>query len=67
MKGFYFTPAIIVGGLSFLAIWFYALTEWGILFGFLFGWLPAAIGGAALGVIWPLTIAAFIWLSSFSH
>ena len=68
MRNFYFSPAIIVGGLSFLVIWFYALTEWGILFGFLFGWLPAAIGGAVLGVIWPLTIAASIWLfSSFSH
>lgn len=68
MKDFYLTPAIIVGGLSFLAIWLYALLEWGLLTGLLLGWMPAAIGGAVLGVIWPLTILAAIWLfSSFSH
>ena len=30
MRELYFTPAFIVGGLSFLAIWLYALMEWGI-------------------------------------
>jgi hypothetical protein len=67
MKGFYLTPAIIVGSLSFLAIWFYALTEWGILFGFLFGWLPAAIGGAALGAFWPATLLFIIWVIQSRH
>jgi hypothetical protein len=41
VKKFYFIPAIVVGGLSFLANWLSALKEWGILFGFLFGWLQA--------------------------
>ena len=67
MRELYFTPAFIVGGLSFLAIWLYALMEWGILFGFLFGWLPAAIGGAALGVFWPVTLLFVIWVLQSRH
>lgn len=68
MRNLYFTPAIVVGGLSFCAIWLYALLEWGLLLGFLFGWMPAVIGGAFLGAIWPLTIVASLWLiNMLSH
>jgi hypothetical protein len=68
MRNLYFTPAIVVGGLSFFVIWLYALLEWGLLMGFLFGWMPAAIGGAVLGAIWPLTIVAALWfINMLSH
>jgi hypothetical protein len=67
VKNFYFIPVMVVGGLSFLAIWLYALIEWGILFGFLFGWLPAAIGGAALGFFWPATLLFVFWVLQSRH
>jgi hypothetical protein len=55
-RDFYINVAAIVGGLSFLAIWLYALLEWGLLLGLCVGWLPAAIGGLLFGALWPLTL-----------
>jgi hypothetical protein len=52
----------IVGTLSFIAIWLYALVSWGLLFGLMFGWIPALIGGAILGWLWPLVVLAVIGL-----
>lgn len=50
----------ITGVLSFVAIWIYALASWGFLFGLMFGWIPALIGGAILGFLWPLVVLAII-------
>jgi len=50
----------IVGALSFIGIWIYALASWGLLVGLMFGWIPALIGGAILGYLWPLVILAVI-------
>jgi hypothetical protein len=60
----------IVGVLSFIAIWIYALASWGFLIGLMFGWIPALIGGVILGYIWPLVVLAaigIIILISNSH
>ena len=50
----------IVGALSFIRIWIYALATWGLLLGLMLGWIPALIGGAILGFLWPLVVLAII-------
>lgn len=50
----------IVGVISFIAIWIYALATWGFLIGLMLGWIPALIGGAILGFLWPLVVLAVI-------
>jgi len=50
----------IVGALSFIAIWIYSFASWGFLLGLMFGWIPALIGGAILGFLWPLVVLAII-------
>jgi hypothetical protein len=68
MKEGYFIIAAIVGFLTFLAIWFFAIIEWGLLMGLMAGWIPAMIGGALFGLIWPLTLLGFLWvISLISH
>jgi len=47
-------------GLSFIAIWIYAILSWGLLLGLMFGWIPALIGGAILGLLWPLVLLVVI-------
>lgn len=46
--------AVITGLLVFIAVWLYAIANWGLLIGLVIGWLPALIAGAVLGVIWPV-------------
>ncbi|MBP9864213.1 hypothetical protein KBC54_02065 [Patescibacteria group bacterium] len=50
----------ITGVLSFVVIWIYALVSWGFLFGLMFGWIPALIGGAIPGFLWPLVLLAVL-------
>ncbi len=52
----------IVGVLSFIAIWIYSFASWGFLFGLMFGWIPALIGGTILGFLWPLVVLVVIGL-----
>lgn len=56
----YMVGVWIVGVLSFLAIWIYALASWGFLIGLMIGWIPALIGGVILGFLWPLVVLAVI-------
>jgi hypothetical protein len=56
----YTIGAWIVGVISFVGIWIYALATWGLLFGLMFGWIPALIGGAIIGFLWPLAVLAII-------
>ena len=58
----YIVGVWIIGTLSFVVIWIYALTSWGLLLGLTFGWIPAVIGGAILGFLWPLVVLAVIGL-----
>jgi len=58
----YFIGVFIVGGLSFVGIWFYAMAQWGLLLGLIFGWIPAMIGGVMLGFLWPLVIVALLFM-----
>lgn len=45
---------LLTGGIGFLIIWIYAMSEWGFLLGLMFGWIPAIIGGIILAFLWPL-------------
>lgn len=53
---------VIAGLISGIAIWIYAFSEWGLLLGLAFGWIPALIGGIIIGILWPLAAAILIWL-----
>ena len=64
----YFIIAAIVGFLTFLAIWFFAVIKWSFLMGLMAGWIPAMIGGAFFGLILPLTLLGVLWgISLITH
>lgn len=48
--------AAISGLITFAAAWIYCMSEYGFLFGFGLGWLPALILGAIIGLV-----MAFVW------
>lgn len=52
--GWYPAGAVITGFIIFVGVWIYALTEWGLLFGLIFGWIPALIAAVIGGFAWPL-------------
>ncbi|MDO8468225.1 MAG: hypothetical protein Q7S29_00505 [Candidatus Peribacter sp.] len=56
----YFIVAIIVGLLTFIGVWIYALFSWGFLIGLAIGWLPALIAAWVAGLLWPLVVAAAV-------
>jgi|YNPMSStandDraft_1061717.scaffolds.fasta_scaffold12912_6 hypothetical protein len=56
----YGTWGLLVGIVSFIGIWIYAISEWGLLLGLTFGWIPSLIGGIIAGLLWPITIAVVI-------
>ena len=67
-KDTYSGGAIITGLLAFVAIWIYAISQWGLLFGLIFGWIPALIAGIVIGFLWPvvvvLVIVIALWFNS---
>lgn len=58
--GYFF--GIPAGIVAFVALWAYAVSEWGLLIGLAFGWLPAFVGGFLVGtaatLLWPLICLA---------
>ena len=59
----------LVGGVTFLGCWAYAIATYGWFLGLAFGWIPAAIiayiVGSIAGLLWPLVLLAvfgLIWL-----
>jgi len=50
----------LTGIISFLIIWIYAMSDWGLLLCLMFGWIPALIGGVVLAFLWPLVILAMV-------
>ena len=52
--GWYRVGNVIVGMLVFISAWIYCISEYGFLWGFGFGWLPAAILAAILAFLWPV-------------
>lgn len=57
----YYLGAIVVGFIAFAIIWLYAIVEWGLLLGLMFGWLPATIGAGLCGFLWPLIALLVIY------
>ena len=66
-RGWHAVGAFLVGGTTFVGIWIYALASWGLLFGLMFGWIPAAIGGVVLGFMWPVLAFGALVLYAISH
>ena len=62
MNAIYGVGVIIVGIISFVVIWIYAIASWGFLIGLAVGWFPALIGGFILGILWPLVIIVILIL-----
>ncbi|MEO8581769.1 MAG: hypothetical protein ABI425_04335 [Patescibacteria group bacterium] len=58
----YWSWAIIVGFITFVCIWIYALFTWGLLLGLLVGWIPALIGGFVVGLVWPVAVLIVVVL-----
>lgn len=56
----YIIGAYITGAITFILIWLYAITSWGLLLGLAVGWFPAIIGAYVVGYLWPLFALAII-------
>ena len=64
----YWAWAFLTGVLVFVGVWIYAMAEWGLLLGIMFGWIPAIIAAFVGGLLWPLiaiVILGFIGLMLF--
>ena len=61
MKTVYFLGVFLFGIISFVSIWIYSMTTWGLLLGLIFGWIPALIGGFIIGYLWPIFLIG-AWL-----
>ncbi len=59
----YVLGVYIVGIISLIVIWIYAIVSWGFLIGLAIGWLPALIGGAILGFLWPLVVLVVVGIA----
>lgn len=53
---YYYVGTVITRIVVFVAIWIYSFSSWGLLFGIMFGWIPALIGCFIAGLIWPVIL-----------
>ena len=53
---------VITWLIVFIALWVYAVFEYGYLLGVGLGWLPAIIVATLVSFLWPLLLIAVIWL-----
>ena len=57
---------VLVGGLTFLGCWLYAIQSWGWFLGIAFGWIPAAIIAVIVGLLtvglWGFALAGIALL-----
>ena len=60
----YLAAGLLIGVVTFVGVWAYAVSSWGWLLGFAFGWLPASIIAPIVAGVWPLLAAAAValWL-----
>lgn len=61
-ESYYVLGAFLTGVAVFVGLWIYALSEWGVLLGLVFGWVPALIGGFVAGALWPLLVLVILFL-----
>ena len=59
-RGLYFLGAFVVGGITFVIAWIYAIVTYGFFLGVGLGWIPAAIIGVVVGLLWPLVVLAIL-------
>ena len=55
----------ITGVLVFAGVWIYAISEWGLLLGLIFGWIPALIAAIVMGILWPIVAVAVIIIAVY--
>lgn len=64
-----FWTGLIIGGLTFIGVWIYCISEYDFIMGVGLGWLPALIvgcvAGAVTGFLWPLTLMGIVALFIF--
>jgi hypothetical protein len=62
-SGFYESIALLVGVITFLACWLYAITTSGFIIGVVIGWLPDLIVAFIAGALWPILaiLILIIW------
>lgn len=61
-ESYYVLGAFLTGVVVFVVLWIHALSEWGVLLGLVFGWIPALIGGFVAGALWPLLALVIIFM-----
>jgi hypothetical protein len=58
--------AALTGPATFIAVWIYSAVNYGFLFGFCLGWIPALILAVLVAVamiyLWPLVAIAILYL-----
>lgn len=61
---------VITAIIAFLAAWVYCMANYGFLFGFGLGWLPAAIlaviSGVAMRFLWPLVVLGLLAVAALA-
>lgn len=58
----------VAGVATFIGAWWYCAAEYGFLWGFGFGWVPATIAAAiayfCARFLWPLIVGLALWIWS---
>lgn len=61
-KGAYVIVSLLVGVVTFVGAWIYAISTSGFLLGVGLGWLPAAIVAVVAALLWPVAAFLLAWL-----
>ncbi|HQU67042.1 MAG TPA: hypothetical protein PLI43_02465 [Albidovulum sp.] len=56
-NGLYIVTGVIIGVVTFVGSWVYAVSEWGFLLGVGLGWIPSLFIGIIAGFVGPPVLA----------
>lgn len=56
----YYVIAWIVGVITAIICWIYCISQYGFLIGVGIGWLPSAIAGFVIGLLWPVLVIGLL-------
>ena len=66
-KALYMLFSVLIGLLTFVGSWVYAVLQYGFLLGVGLGWIPAFFIGVLAGLLWPLALLAVIGFFLFLY